>query len=191
MPADTPAKVANRARLRSNAYQRTLAARARVTNGKELLPNIGGRSQPARRWRDLYRLYVNRTGGRHDELCQTAASLSLRLEIETAAVIRGEEVDPDVTVRLAGAIGRVLDRLEKATATPVPDDPVSTPAALEPEPRTTFRDPAPHVSFLGNPRPNPVPAPRAAPVKVGVFAARRGYLVRARIRSAREWREDS
>jgi hypothetical protein len=40
--------------VRSNVEARPTKTRSRITNGKELLSNIDGRSSQARRYRDLF-----------------------------------------------------------------------------------------------------------------------------------------
>jgi hypothetical protein len=80
-----------------------------------LLVGIDGRSRPARRYRDLYRSYLRKTGGKHDELCKQLASLVLQRELHDSAMVRGERVDTDHMVRVINAINRTMKRLNFMT----------------------------------------------------------------------------
>ena len=87
---------------------------SRITNGSRLLDGIDARSKHARRWRDLYRDFLARTGGHHDQGCRQLASLIVAREILDARLARGEDVNSLHLVRLAGAINRTLARLNLA-----------------------------------------------------------------------------
>ena len=92
--------------------------RAAITNGACLLMGVDHRSRAARRFRDLFQVYMRQTGGRYEELCRQAASLVTQREVLDAAIVRGEKVDPLHLVRLAGAINRTLDKLGRASVDP-------------------------------------------------------------------------
>ena len=55
-------------------YGRPLFGKSRITNGKELLPSVDGRSIWARRFRDLISLHASDLGGTD---CLSQAELSL------------------------------------------------------------------------------------------------------------------
>jgi hypothetical protein len=95
-----------------------LKARSAVSNGKTLIAGIDGRSRDARRFRDLYRHYMSLTGGMHDEMCRSLASLGLQRERLDAAAVRGEFVDPFHLIRIINAINRTLARLNWVSGEP-------------------------------------------------------------------------
>jgi hypothetical protein len=86
-------------------------ARSRVSNGKTILAGTDGRSRDARRFRDLYRHYLGLTGGMHDEMCRSLASLALRRERMDAAAVRGEFVDALHLARVINTLNRTLTKL--------------------------------------------------------------------------------
>ena len=87
-------------------------ARSRVTNGKQLfVADVDGRSRQARRWRDLYRDFHGQTGGRHEVLVRTLASLCLQREEIDSRLARGEPVDTSELVSVAGAISRLSSKI--------------------------------------------------------------------------------
>ena len=106
LPADSPASSA-----------RKPTARSRVTNGKELLANIDGRSTEARRYRDLCFSFADDCGGAatltevQRALVRQAAALTVQSEKLQAAMIRGEDVSDEQMTRVANALGRTLNRL--------------------------------------------------------------------------------
>ena len=85
--------------------------RSRVTNGKSLLQGIDGRSAEYRRFKDLYIGYLERTGGKHDELCRQLAALVMHRELLDARVVNGEHVDMFHHVRLSNSINRTMRAL--------------------------------------------------------------------------------
>jgi hypothetical protein len=105
-PAESPASSA-----------RKPEARSRVTNGKELLANIDGRSTEARRYRDLCFSFADDCGGAASlteaqrALVRQAASLVVQSERLASAAIRGELVSDEQQTRVANALGRTLNRL--------------------------------------------------------------------------------
>src|SRR5580704_16528215 len=62
---------------------RKVYARSRLTNGKDLLPNIDGRSLIARRYRDIYSGIAADQGG-HDHLSVTAERTQWATRISAA-----------------------------------------------------------------------------------------------------------
>jgi len=97
-------------------------ARSRITNGKELLANIDGRSTEARRYRDLCFSYADDCGGAsaltevQRALVRQAAALTVQSEKLQAAMIRGELVSDEQQTRVANALGRTLNRLGRKRA---------------------------------------------------------------------------
>ncbi len=93
-------------------------AMSAISNGKVLLMDVDGRSRPARRFRDLYRHYMAKTDGRHEELCKQLASLIVQRELLDADVMRGKRVDPFHSVRLCNTINRTIGKLQIAKDDP-------------------------------------------------------------------------
>jgi hypothetical protein len=95
-------------------------AQSRVSNGAELLPGIDGRSQPARRYRDLLGELAAPFGGLGAmpetlrQIARRAALLMLNSENIEAAACRGEVIDPIAHATLSNALNRLLGRLERA-----------------------------------------------------------------------------
>lgn len=92
-------------------------ARSRITNGKELLANIDGRSTEARRYRDLCFSFSDDCGGAASlteaqrALVRSAAALSIQSEKLQGAMIRGEDVSDEQMTRVANSLARTLQRL--------------------------------------------------------------------------------
>lgn len=94
-------------------------ARTRVTNGRELLPGIDGRTYWARRTRDVLSLFVSDLGG--SEACSEAEKAILRRAAVLVVQMEALEVrfasnpghishpDLDLYGRLAGHLRRLLD----------------------------------------------------------------------------------
>ena len=95
--------------------------RSRVTNGKDLLPDIDGRSVVARRYRDILAALASDQGGSERmsearaQLCRRFAALAVIAEQLESQLANGEPVDlgdhaliSSTLVRLASRIG--LDR---------------------------------------------------------------------------------
>lgn len=91
--------------------------RSRITNGKQLLANIDGRTADARRYRDLAASLADDLGGvaslteAHRALVRQAAAMIVQSERLQSAVLRGEIVDSEQLVRLANSATRILTRL--------------------------------------------------------------------------------
>jgi hypothetical protein len=107
--------------------QRKAQARSRLSNGRDLLPNVDGRSLIARRYRDIMSAIVSDQGGA-DRLSETrlqlirrfAAAACLAEQLE-ARLARGEQIDiqehsliVSTMVRVAQRIG--LDRVPRDIA---------------------------------------------------------------------------
>lgn len=101
-------------------------ATASVANSPRLR-GVDGRTRTAQRWRALYAEFAAALG--HDpspaerELLVDAAALALDSEMLAASAARGERVDPDLRVRVSGALGRALERLGILGDGPPPDPP--------------------------------------------------------------------
>lgn len=95
-------------------------ARTRVTNGREVLPGIDGRTFWARRMRDLVALHVSDLGGAdacseaEKSLVRRAAALTIELERLEQRFARAEpdnisHPDLDMYSRLSNTLRRLLD----------------------------------------------------------------------------------
>jgi hypothetical protein len=91
--------------------------RSRITNGKQLLANIDGRSAEARRYKDLCLAFADDCGGAsaltegQRALVRSAAALSIQSEKLQGAMIRGEAVSDEQMTRVANSLARTLQRL--------------------------------------------------------------------------------
>lgn len=120
-PADSPAT----ASLKPEA-------RSRVSNGKTLfLDRVDGRSRAARRFRDLLADFLDKTHGRHADVCRALAAMCVQREGLEAKIARGEAIDTDLLLRLSSEIRRSQERLGliAATADDEPDED-GTPQAI-------------------------------------------------------------
>ena len=95
-------------------------ARTRVTNGREVLPGVDGRTFWARRMRDLVALHVSDLGGpeacseAEKSIVRRAAALTIELERLEQRFARAEPDDishPDLDMysRLSNTLRRLLD----------------------------------------------------------------------------------
>jgi hypothetical protein len=97
--------------------ERSRTLRSRVTNGKDLLANVDGRTAAARRYRDLCLSLADDLGGAstlteaQNALVRQAAAMIVQSEKLQGEVLRGETVDSEQLVRLANAATRILTRL--------------------------------------------------------------------------------
>jgi hypothetical protein len=114
----------NRSHPNPKAY-----ARSRLTNGKDLLPNIDGRSLIARRYRDVCTAIASDQGG-PDQLSEAriqlirryAACCVLAEEMESR-LVRGEQIDITEYVQLTSTMVRIalrigLDRVPRDISSP-------------------------------------------------------------------------
>jgi hypothetical protein len=96
---------------------RSPTVRSRITNGKDLLANVDGRTADARRYRDLAVSLADDLGGAANlteaqrALVRQAAAMIVQSERLQSAVLRGELVDIEQLTRLANAATRILSRL--------------------------------------------------------------------------------
>jgi hypothetical protein len=97
--------------------QRKAQARSRLSNGRELLPNVDGRSLIARRYRDIMSAIASDQGGA-DRLSETrlqlirrfAAAACLAEQLE-ARLARGEQIDIQEHALLVSTMVRVAQRI--------------------------------------------------------------------------------
>ena len=96
---------------------RAPALRARVTNHKDLLPGLDGRSATARRFRDLVNAFVADMGGL--ECCseirlglvRRLAATTVQAEMLEARMVNGEQIDISQLCTLASTTVRLSQRL--------------------------------------------------------------------------------
>ena len=106
---------------------RSPTVRSKITNGKQLLANVDGRTADARRYRDLCMSLADDIGGTSSlteaqrALVRQAAAMIVQSETLQSAIVRGEIVDSEQLTRLANAATRILSRLGlKKPAEPTP-----------------------------------------------------------------------
>jgi hypothetical protein len=91
--------------------------RSAVTNHKDLLPGLDGRSASARRFRDLVNAFVADMGGldRCSEiklgLVRRLAAATVQAELLEARMVNGEQVDIGQLCTLASTTVRIASRL--------------------------------------------------------------------------------
>ena len=91
--------------------------RAAVSNHKDLLPGLDGRSASARRFRDLVHRFVSDMGGldRCSEiklgLLRRLAAATVQAELLEARMVKGEQVDIEQFCTLASTTVRIATRL--------------------------------------------------------------------------------
>ena len=115
-------------RKRRSAARRHKHGRSRLTNHRDLLPALDGRSSAARRFRDLVGAYIADMGGL--DLCSEVklgllrrlAACTVRAEMLEAGLMNGEPVNVNelcalasTTVRLSSRLG--LERVPKPVET--------------------------------------------------------------------------
>ena len=97
--------------------QRKAQARSRLSNGRDLLPNVDGRSLIARRYRDIMNALASDQGGA-DRLSETrlqlirrfAAAACLAEQLE-AKLARGEQIDIQEHSLIVSTMVRVAQRI--------------------------------------------------------------------------------
>jgi hypothetical protein len=123
----------NLERALSNSHastDRSPTLRSRVTNGKELLANVDGRTAAARRYRDLTISLADDLGGAatlteaQRALVRQAAAMIVQSEKLQGEVLRGEIVDCEQLTRLANAATRILSRLGLKRTVAYPPSPL-------------------------------------------------------------------
>jgi hypothetical protein len=108
---------------------RKIYARSRLTNGKDLLPNIDGRSLIARRYRDICSAIAADQGGLDQlsearlQLIRRYAALCVMAEEMESRLVQGAQIDiiehaqlTSTMVRVAQRIG--LDRIPRDVSSP-------------------------------------------------------------------------
>jgi hypothetical protein len=96
---------------------RAPALRARITNHKDLLPGLDGRTSAARRFRDLVSSYIADMGGLDCcseiklGLLRRLAAVTVQAELLEAKMINGEPVDVSTLCTLASTVVRISQRL--------------------------------------------------------------------------------
>jgi hypothetical protein len=96
------------------------AGRSRITNGRQLLPNVDGRTLWVRRFKDLRALHLSDLGGEENtsaaeqSLVRRAAALTVeleRLEVKFAQAGQAEAKDLELYQRGMNTLRRVLETL--------------------------------------------------------------------------------
>jgi hypothetical protein len=99
------------------AAERSPTTRSRITNGKDLLANVDGRTAAARRFRDLCMSLADDLGGASGLseaqrlLVRQAAGAIVRSEQLQSGMIRGEPVDDEKLTRAVNSATRILSHL--------------------------------------------------------------------------------
>jgi hypothetical protein len=102
---------------RPSVGARAPALRTRVTNHKDLLPGLDGRTGAARRFRDLVNSYIADMGGldRCSEiklgLLRRLAAIVVQAELMEARMVNGEAIDVGTLCTLASTTVRLSQRL--------------------------------------------------------------------------------
>jgi hypothetical protein len=97
--------------------QRKRDARSRVTNGADVLPNVDGRSEIARRFFDVLTQIISDQGGVERmaevrlQLCRRFAACAVLAENQEAAVARGETINITEHAQLVSSLVRVSNRI--------------------------------------------------------------------------------
>ena len=106
--------------------------RARITNGSALhgARKVDGRSASARRWRDIYREVCTAIGSDATpaqlQLARRCATLVVAGEAIDAQAEAGEPIDVGESVKVSGAVTRVLDALGLLDRNADDTDPLAT-----------------------------------------------------------------
>jgi hypothetical protein len=101
----------------ANRDVRKQKGRSRVTNHKDLLPQLDGRSSAARRFRDLVSAFITDMGGADQcsdiklGLLRRLAAVTVQAEVLEAKMINGEQVDIGTLCTLASTTVRLSQRL--------------------------------------------------------------------------------
>ena len=104
-------------------------ARSRISNGRDVLPDIDGRSAIARRYRDLVAALASDMGGADSmsevraQLARRFAALAVQAEALEAALVRGEPIDLAEHALISSTLVRLASRLgiERRAKNIVPD----------------------------------------------------------------------
>ncbi|MGC2398113.1 MAG: hypothetical protein WA579_19215 [Rhodomicrobium sp.] len=91
--------------------------RSRISNHRDLLPNLMGTSSGARRFRDLVNSYIADMGGIDQvgaiklDLIRRLAAIVVQCELLESAAMQGQKVDISVLCTLASTSVRISSRL--------------------------------------------------------------------------------
>lgn len=105
------------ARAQAATAPRAPTARSRVTNGRDVLPGIDGRSPIARRYRDIIAQVALDQGGAERmsearvQLCRRFAGLAVLAEDAEARMVNGQAIDIVEYSQLTSTLTRVVARL--------------------------------------------------------------------------------
>ena len=92
-------------------------ARSRVTNGKDILSNVDGRSLIARRYRDIVEAITSDQGGvgriteTRAQLIRRFASLSVQAEAMDAQLANGKPINISEYSQISSTLVRIAQRL--------------------------------------------------------------------------------
>src|SRR5690349_5748033 len=96
--------------------------RSSVTNGKALLIGIDGRTQHAKRFRDLVRAFTDELGGHPSEvdkgLVKQAAAMELKVEMLHADLVNGLRVPTDDLTRATSEARRLTELIRSKSKRP-------------------------------------------------------------------------
>jgi hypothetical protein len=102
---------------RAVVERRPSKQRSRLTNGKDLLPDIDGRSAMARRFKDITAAVVTDQGGigacseSRLQLVRRFAAAAVLAEQMEAALVRGEQIDITEHAVLCSTLVRIAQRI--------------------------------------------------------------------------------
>lgn len=117
MPPDRPAATPAKRTPRDPLAPRQAVARSRVSNGRELLPGIDGRSTTARRYFDLVAAVCADAGGADRcsearlQLIRRFAAAACMAEQMEARLANGEQIDVQQHAHLTSTMTRVVQRI--------------------------------------------------------------------------------
>jgi hypothetical protein len=107
----------NKSGVNEAVEQRKSHARSRVSNGRDVLPNVDGRSLIARRYRDVVNAILVDQGGEDQcsesrkQLVRRFAAAAVLAEQLEAKLARGEEIDIAEHVMLSSTLVRLAQRI--------------------------------------------------------------------------------
>jgi hypothetical protein len=95
---------------------RKAQARSRVSNGRDVLPNVDGRSLVARRYRDIVSAVASDQGGTHLsearlQLIRRFSAAAVLAELMEARLARGEQINIQEYSLLVSTMVRVAQRI--------------------------------------------------------------------------------
>ncbi len=97
--------------------ERKPTARSRISNGRDLLPGIDGRSATARRYRDVLAALASDQGGAdrmseaHTQLCRRFAAAAVLAENMEADLANGRSIDVQEHALLSSTLVRLAQRI--------------------------------------------------------------------------------